>query len=319
MKERLSVLRKYYILFRNKCYATFFKSKQYRNIVQRNPKKAVDLMWQASCGHKFPWNNPQTLDEKITWLSIKSDTSMWSKCTDKYEVREYVEKKGLGEYLTKCYGVWDDVDCIDYDGLPNQFVIKCTHDSGSTYIVRDKSKYDLKQLNTKLKRHLEKIQGYVSCEPHYLRIKPRIIAEELLGNNNNISSSIIDYKIWCFNQKPYFALVCYDRDVHKHTTILDVYNLNPWHSMREKLADSLQDQRFKDIPEPQNLEEMIDVAVRLSEGFPQVRVDLYNVNGKIYFSELTFTSCAGRHFTYSPQAQLEMGNAIDISQVKTIR
>ena len=145
------------------------------------------------------------------------------------------------------------------------------------------------------------------------------MAEELLNNDEVISSSIVDYKIWCFNQKPYFALVCYDRDVHKHTTILDVYNLRPWHPMREKLADSLQNQHFKDIPKPDNLEEMIHVAVLLSEGFPQVRVDLYNIRGRILFGELTFTSCAGRHFTYSPQAQIEMGNAIDISGVKTIR
>ena len=304
---------------RNKIYYELFRSKYYKLLVENNPVKAMDLMWKGYYRHSFDWDNPQTLDEKITWLSIKSDTSMWSKCTDKYEVREYVEKKGLGEYLVKCYGLWSQVEEIDYDKLPNKFVIKCTHDSGSTYIVRDKTQYDLQQLNVRLKRHLEKIQGYVSCEPHYLTIKPRIIAEDLLDNDDSISSSIIDYKIWCFNQKPYFALVCYDRDVHKHTTILDIYNLDPWYPMRDKLADSLQNQRFKNIPKPKNLEEMIDVAVHLSEGFPQVRVDLYNVNGKIYFSELTFTSCAGRHFTYSPQAQLEMGNAIDISQVKTIR
>lgn len=309
----------FFTLLRNKYYADFFHSIKFKKLVVANPKKAIDYMWEAYYHHKFPWDNPQTLDEKITWLSIMTDTSQWSRCTDKYEVREFVKEKGLGDCLTKCLGVWDDVESINYDKLPNQFVIKCTHDSGSTYIIKDKAKYDLLQLNAKLKEHLNQIQGYSSCEPHYLSIKPRIMAEELLNNDESVSSSIIDYKIWCFNQKPYFALVCYDRDVHRHTTILDVYNLKPWRPIREKLAQSLQNQNFKDIPEPSNLDEMLNIAVRLSDGFPQVRVDLYNIQGKVYFGELTFTSCAGRHFTYSPEAQTEMGRAIDIANIKTIR
>lgn len=295
-----------------------FRGYKFKKMVSTDPKRAMEYMWKAYNHTPFDWNHPKTLDEKITWLSIMTDTSLWTKCTDKYEVREFVKDKGLDKYLTKCYGVWENVESINYDELPNQFVIKCTHDSGSTYIVKDKANYDLQQLNERLKEHLQNIQGYSSCEPHYLNIKPRVMAEELL-NEDSISSSIVDYKIWCFNEKPYFVLVCYDRDVQKHTTILDVYNLKPWHPMREKLAQSLQNQHFKIIPEPQNLDEMINVAVRLSEGFPQVRVDLYNVDGHIYFGEMTFTSCAGRHFTYSPQAQIEMGNAIDISGIKTIR
>jgi hypothetical protein len=312
-------------IIRAKKYANLFRSENYRNIVLNNPQKAIDLQWKAYYGHNMNWIEPRNLDEKIQWLSGLTDTTLWTKCSDKYEVKKYIEEKGLKNILIKTYGVWDNVDDIDYNSLPQKFVIKCTHDSGSTYIISNKDKeLNIAELNKKLNRHLKEPFGYVSCEPHYLKIKPRIIAEELLEDpiGNIYSSSLIDYKIWCFNGKPYFGFICYNRHRESNGHIgvtYDIFDLNEWKPMRECLSEKYSHQNFKDIPEPSNLKQMITIAEKLSEDFPEVRVDLYNINGKIYFGELTFTSMCGRNEFYSPQTLIEMGSAIDLSNIKRIR
>jgi len=308
-------------IVRTKLLCELFKTQLYRKLVLENPQRAIDLQWIYNYGKWFPWNNPQTLNEKIQWLQVYSDTTLWSVYSDKYEVRNYIQKKGYKDILVKCYGVWNSVDEIDYNSLPDKFVIKCTHDSGSTYIV-NKEKTDFKVLNQILKKHLETPFGYFSCEPHYLRIKPRIIAEELLENQNDdgfMSSSLVDYKIWCFNGKPYIGLICYDR--HRDATghmksVRDLYNLNPWKPCRDLMSLDCRNQNFRDVPQPKNLERLLSIAEDLATGFPEVRVDFYNINGRIFFGELTFTSNCGRSDLYSNEALLKMGDCINLDIIK---
>ncbi len=314
MKNRIS---NFLTLLRNKYYADMFRSKRYKNIVKTNPRKAINLRWKAYHGHSLDWDNPKDLDEKIAWLSVMSDTSEWTRLSDKYEVRKYISDLGLGHILTKCYGVWNTVNEIDFEQLPREFVIKCTHDSGSTFIVRDKQKEDFVSLKAKLNSFLYR-KEYSTCEPHYHRIQPRVMAEELLKSDVEPieTVSMIDYKIWCFNGVPFCFFVCYDRyrDVNGRIKVTyDLYGVNPWRPIRDRLSQSMQNQNFKDVPEPDNLQEMLDVSSKLSKGFPQVRVDLYNVNGKVYFGEMTFTSSSGSNYFFSDELKLEMGQQIDLS------
>lgn len=306
---------------RNKYYADLFRSEKYKQLVATDIKKAVDLQYKAHHGRNINWDNPQTLDEKILWLEAVSDTSEWSRLADKYEVRKYVEEKVGKNILVPCYGVWNRVEDIDYDSLPQKFVIKCTHDSGSTYVIKDKNNTNLKELSAKLEKHMDPI-GNVTCEPHYQRIRPRIIAEQLLEDEENCkwSSSLIDYKIWCFNGKPFIGFICYDRfrEANGHIAVTyDMFTLDPWAPKREYL--SKKKANYKDIPRPDCLDEMLRIAQLLSEPFPQVRVDFYVINGKPFFGEMTFTSSNGINYFYSELGQKVMGDAIDLSNVKRIR
>jgi hypothetical protein len=110
-------------------------TEKWRYLIDNNPKKAIEMKWNRFYRRKFPWKNPQTLNEKVTWMEVMTDTSKWTEYTDKYEVRKHIESLGLKDILTTCYGVWDRVEDIEFDKLPNKFVLKCTHDCGSTVII----------------------------------------------------------------------------------------------------------------------------------------------------------------------------------------
>lgn len=263
--------------------------------------------------------NPQTLNEKILFLSLKTDTTLWTRCADKYEVRDYVKECGLEDILIPLVGVWDHATDIDFDKLPDEFVLKATHGSGDIKVVTDKSKLNIPKIVAEFEEDLKHQYGALESGHHYMRIKPRMIAEELIHNDPEtakISSSIIDYKIWCFNGKCYWLWACANRD--EHTTEVMTYdtdwNAHPEYSIFEN------DYRHGDIlPKPKNLERMIEVAEKLAQPFPCVRVDLYNIDGKIYFGELTFTSYGGLQDFYTDEFQQLAGSKIDLSGVKVVR
>jgi hypothetical protein len=263
--------------------------------------------------------NPQTLNEKILFLSLKTDTTLWTRCADKYEVRDYVKECGLEDILIPLVGVWDHATDINFDKLPDEFVLKATHGSGDIKVVTDKSKLNIPKIVAEFEEDLKHQYGALESGHHYMRIKPRMIAEELIHNDPEtakISSSIIDYKIWCFNGKCYWLWACANRD--EHTTEVMTYdtdwNAHPEYSIFEN------DYRHGDIlPKPKNLERMIEVAEKLAQPFPCVRVDLYNIDGKIYFGELTFTSYGGLQDFYTDEFQQLAGSKIDLSGVKVIR
>lgn len=318
-----NIIRYYLQKLFNKYYN--FKYNKYKipsielsNIIDKKPKKAIDIIWWKSYHTSFPWRNPITLNEKISYLSGSSDTSLWSLYTDKFEVRKHIEELGLKNILTKCYGVWESTDEIDFSALPDSFAIKCTHDCGSTIIVEKRpSELDIQKIKDKLNKHLSKKYGYETIEPHYTRIKPRIMAEELLPNITNglVSCSAVDYKIWCINNKAEWIMVCYDRAIgpdDRHKAVLDLYDINSWKPIRHNLSKQYRNANFKDVPCPINYAEMIKTAEIISTGFPVVRIDLYNINGKIYFGEMTFTSQGGRMDYYTDNFQKKVGEKIKI-------
>lgn len=278
-----------------------------------NKKYLVSIIYSKRKGKKMNWQNPQDLDEKINWLKVYGDTSQWPTLADKYKVREYIKNKGLEGILVPLYGVWSKVDDIDFDILPESFVIKTNHGSGDCIVVRDKKSLNIEETKKILKDSLRHNYGVNHAEFHYSEIPPRIIAEQLLIQDCDFSSTLIDYKVWCFNGEPYMIWVCYNRG--KKKVMVECHDLN-WNYHPEWSIFYEKYQNGKGIvPKPKHLPQMIEYARALSHGFPQVRVDFYVVKDKIYFGEMTFTSNGGYNHFFTPDFQLTMGRQITLPKV----
>lgn len=278
-------------------------------LIDHYPKLIIDHEWPHQFGRKIDWNNPRDINEKIQWLICYSDTSEWTLLADKYRVREFVRERGLDHLLVPIYGVWNKAEDIDYDSLPEKFVLKCNHDSGSVFII-DKSKgYSKMIINKELNNTLKRKFGYIGCEPHYNKIKPCIIAEKFLeDSSNSFSKTLVDYKVWAFNGKVKSLWVCYNRT--KEAVFVNIYDTN-WNCHPECTVAT---DHYRDglgiVPRPQNLNEMLRAASILSKGFPQVRVDFYEVNGILYFGEMTFSSIGGRMDVYTKDYLEELGKEV---------
>lgn len=283
-----------------------------------HPLTLMRLRYFARFHRPLRINPPRTLNEVIIFLSLKTDTSLWTLCSDKYRVREYVKQCGLENILVKLYGVWQKAEDIDFDSLPDRFVLKGNHGCGDILLVNAKNQIDKDAVVKTYSRDLRKRYGAIEAGLHYLRIEPCVIAEELLEideETKKYSSVLIDYKIWCFNGKPHFVWICNNRHgEHKEVMLYDTeWNMHP-----EYLIYDSEYVEGAPIPKPNNLEEMLDVAAKLSEPFPEVRCDLYNTDGRIYFGELTFTGYGGLMTHYTEDFQQLAGSLIDLSSVKII-
>lgn len=264
--------------------------------------------------HKWPhFEHPKDLNEKINYLKFYGDTSKWPMLTDKYAVRKYIESIGLGDTLVKLYGKWDSVEDIDWDSLPDKFVMKCNNGSGDVLICKDKAKLDIEATKRYFDKMLHREFGVVSGEPHYALIKPCIIAEELLDASTQPcgSSSLVDYKIWCFNGNPHSVWCCYNRKQY-HANV-GVYDLNWQYHPEASVFTKHYIMGRQQLPKPTCLDRMIEVAKKLSWGFPVLRVDLYEVNGHVYFGELTFTSQSGCMDYFSKKFLNETGALIKLN------
>ena len=278
------------------------------------PKKLIDYRFHDVYGRFINWNSPQTLDEKINWLKLYSDTSLWPNLADKYEVRKYVSERGFSDSLVKLYGKWEKVEDIDWNSLPNQFIVKTNNGSGDVIKCSDKSSFDYSK-NIKLLKNLLQLKfGYDMGEQQYAKMRPCIIVEELLDSENQAfqSDSLIDYKILSFDGRPAYVWVCFNRT--SHSTDVAVYDLD-WNFHPEfSISTSHYKLCTKTLPRPKALDEMVQMASVLSKGFPFVRVDLYEVGGKPYFGEMTFTPAAGFNTFFSYEFQMVLGNKIILPQ-----
>ena len=241
---------------------------------------------------------------------------MWSQLADKYRVRDYIKGKGLDSLLVKLYGCWEKADDIDWDMLPNQFVLKVNNGSGDVLVCKDKDKLDriavIEKYNALLKQKFYELYA----EPHYAKIKPCIIAEELLDCNKQSipSDTLIDYKVWCFNGQPDFIWTCYNRTPER--VEVGCYDLQ-WNYHEEySNFTSHYVKAQKLLPKPKHLDKLIEYATILSDSFPEVRVDFYEVDDKIYFGEMTFTSKAGYMDFYTDEFQIELGNKVTLPSQK---
>lgn len=251
--------------------------------------------------------NPRDLNEKIQWLMFYTDTSQWTLLADKYRVRKYVENKIGADNLIPLIGKWDKIEDINFDVLPEKFVIKPNNGSYDTIICTNKDELNIESVKKRLSHSLTYKFGYENAEIHYTRIKPCIIAEELLEQNG--PGGLIDYKIWCFNGKPHCVFVCANRDNIHHKTDFVCYDLN-WNKLENYITSSFKN-NFE-CPKPIGFDKMLAIASKLSEGLPQARVDLYNINGNIYFGEITLTSNFGMMTYFTPEALTTMGSQVSL-------
>ena len=281
-----------------------------------SPKLLVSIQYFIHFRRFINFNNPRDLNEKINWLKFKSDTKLWTLCADKYRVREYIHKKGLDEILVELYGNWNSVEDVDWSLLPNSFVLKTNNGSGDILICKDKSKLNIVEVKKKYSELLSKSFSETNGEPHYSNMKPCLIAEEMLDckKQNIDTDSLIDYKIWCFNGKPYNIFVCSNRT--KYSLDIATYDLDWVRHDEYNIFSSHYRKTEIDIPKPKTLDRMLEIARILSEGFPQVRIDLYEVNDNPYFGEMTFTSAGGLMNYFTPDYLMKMGELIDLSLVK---
>ena len=258
----------------------------------RSPK-TITRLWYGSQKGFFPrLNHPRDFNEQLMAINLTAfrDEEMRKiriQCADKYAVRDYIHRLGLGEILNDCFCVFESFQDIDFNKLPEQFVLKLTNGSGQNFICKDKSELDLKALESRCNAWLTQSSsfGLKTAEWHYSAIKPRIIAEKYLSSLGE-DTSLIDYKFHCIHGRIAGILVCYGRNPDLHLGNFDYYDPD-WNLTDGILPQFHKQQRL--IPKPVSFERMKQIAETVSQGIDYVRVDLYEIDGTPMFGEMTFT------------------------------
>lgn len=251
-------------------------------------KMYLKLLVSCSLGYKVNLDDPKTYNEKLQWLKLYDRKPLYTQLVDKYAVREYISEKIGEDYLIPLVGgPWDSVDEIDFDSLPEAFVLKTTHDSGGVVICRDKQSFDIEAAKQKLEKRLRRNFYWAGREWPYKNVKPRIIAEKYMADEN--CAELRDYKFYCFGGEAKVMFIVTDRMEKNEPTKFTFFDMDFNKLPFEQSGPN--DKR--ELEKPRAFEEMKKLAGKLSQGFPQVRVDLYDINGKIYFGELTFFDSSG--------------------------
>lgn len=267
-------------------------------------KMFIKLEYRYYTGRKLNLDNPKTFNEKLQWLKLYYRRPEYTKLVDKYEVRKYIAETIGEEYLIPLLGVWDKFDDIDFSKLPNQFVLKCTHDSGGLVICKDKKKFSIEEARKKINKHLKRNFYYVHREWAYKNVKPRIICEKYMVDESG--TELKDYKIFCFNGEPKLIQVDYNRfNGHKR----NLYDIE-WNYIPNSIKYPTDPNTI--IKKPNKLNEMLELARVLSNGYPHVRVDFYYVNDRIYFGEMTFYHGAGYEKFEPESLEFEMGSWLEL-------
>ncbi len=275
-------------------------------------KTYLEIAYRIQMGRKLNLDNPKSFSERLQWLKLYHRNTECTLLVDKYEVKRIVADIIGEEYIIPTLGVWDRFEDIDFENLPNQFVLKCTHDSGGLVICRDKSKLDIKKAKKKVKKCLSHSYYWGTREWPYKNVKPRIIAERYVEPDSNVKD-LPDYKWYCFNGEPKYCQVIQDRSTKETIDFFDTeWNHQDFIGLNPKAIHAI------NIPQkPELLNTQIKIAQELSKDFPYVRVDLYYAGGKIYFGELTFFPGSGFGEFQPDEWNEKLGSWIDLSQVKT--
>lgn len=257
---------------------------------------------------KLNLKNPQTFNEKLQWLKLYyyPFNALVIKCADKYAVREYITKKGYGDLLVPLAGVWENANDIEWDKLPDKFVLKCNHGCAYNIVCSDKKRIDIKKTVKQLNKWLKEDFGAFNIELHYSKIKPRLITcEKYLGD------CITDYKFFCFNGEPKYVYVSNDL-IHDRQAQIGFFNIDG--SKLELKRDDYAN--IDNVNFPEFYHKMLNVAKELCSDFPFVRVDFFIANNRYYFAELTFTPSACM-MPFDPEKfDFEWGKLIEISNLK---
>lgn len=247
----------------------------------------LKIKYKLTIKKKLNIKHPNSFNEKLQWLKIYDRNSKYSQMVDKYNVRDYVNKVVGEECLIPLLGVYDSFEEIDFDRLPNQFVLKCTHDSGGLVICRDKNELDKEFARKKINKCLKNNYFYKGREWPYKNVKPKIICEKYI--KDNASDELMDYKLMCFNGEVKCTFVCSNRKSSKGLNI-DIFDRD-WNLM--PFQRPLHPNSGTKVNPPKNYKKMIEFAEKLSKDIPFLRVDFYEVNGHVYFGELTFYPGSG--------------------------
>lgn len=277
-------------------------------------KSYIKLYYRLRVGRKLNMNNPTTLNEKLQWLKFNYRFPLQSIVSDKLLVREYVKDKIGEKYLIPLIGSWKKYDDIDFSLLPEKFVLKCNHDSGGLVVCNDKEKLNHIEARRKIEKSLNSNFFYIGREYQYRNIKPMILCEKFISDNGNVP---MDYKIYCFNGVPDVILVCKDR-FSKNTHRASYYFFDQeWRFQPLNKGD--ENIKTVDINKPKNLDEMIDIAKEISKDFVFARIDLYNVDGKIYFGEITLSPNSGFDPDIKYETDLMFGEKLGIPYWENIK
>lgn len=273
------------------------------------------LMYKLYTGKSLNLKQPRTLNEKLQWLKLYNRDPRYVMMVDKYAVRNYIRKVLGKEYLIPCLGMWKRAEDIDWEALPNQFVLKCNHDSHSIVICKDKTKLDKKATMAKLNAHLKRNMYYVAREWPYKNVKPCIIAEKyMVDKDNTEGSELTDYKFYCFGDKVDSVMVCIDRSAGcpKFYFFDGDWNLKRYNKRGKDAPEGFT------IPKPENMDKMFEVAKVLAQDVlaPYLRVDLYNCNSQVYFGELTFFPDGGFDPNRLPEIDNLFGDMTDLNMIK---
>ena len=262
-------------------------------------RKFLEWVFPIFTGYKLNLDNPQTYNEKLQWLKLYDRNPEYTKMVDKYEAKKYVASVIGEEYITPTLAVYDRVEDIDFDALPHQFVLKCTHDSGSVVICKDKSHFDKVAALNKLRKGLKQNYYWKTREWPYKYVKPRIIAEKYITDGHD---RLTDYKFFCFNGNAKAMFVSKGRSYNYYD--MEFHKL-PFEWGGPNFTDT--------IEKPEGWLEMISLAEKLSKPAPQLRVDFYYVEGRVLFGELTFFTASGFDIFYPSEWDSVMGDWIEIS------
>lgn len=284
-EERIERIRNKKCLFN---FLDFIRTKVLRIL---SDKAYIKLMFRIRVGKHLNLKNPKSFNEKLQWLKLYNRKDIYREMADKYKVREIIKQKIGEEYLIPLLGVYNSFDEIDFDKLPKQFVIKCNHDSGSVVVCNDKDNFDKEKAQEKIEKALKKDYYLIGREWQYKNIERKIVVEKYLNEISN--EDLRDYKFFIFNGKLAYILVCSNRFTKVKFTFFD---------KNGKFMDCRQGgaEYDKSIKLPSNYKKMVELAEKLAEDTIQVRVDFYDINGKIYFGELTFFDSSG-YAKFSPE------------------
>lgn len=289
-------------------YKKIFKNREFRlkfiNCLRFIPTKPyLKMVYKIKTGKKLNLKNPVGFNEKLNWLKVNDIHPEYTNLVDKVTVRDYVKEK-LGEDICfPIYGAWERYEDIDFNALPDKFVLKCNHDSGSVKVINDKSQIDHKELSAFFKGRL-KLNPYVlGREYPYKKVKPMIMAEKYMTPEGD--SDINDYKFFCFNGKPEIMFIATERSVDCKFDFFDM-------DFNHLDIVNIHEQSGKEIEKPKMFEQMKEVATKLSKGMKFVRIDLYEIEGKIYFGEYTFFHGGGFWLFKPEEWERKLGDLIEI-------
>lgn len=286
--------------------------KGYSLLVKFSPVLASKIIYYRFLGKRLNLRNPVTFNEKLMWLKLYEDDLLKTMCADKYLVRNYIRQQGYSHLLIELHEVYEHVEEINFEELPNRFVMKCTHASGFNIICADKEKLDKEQIISQLKKWVETDYSLIYCEPHYSNIKHRIIVEKFLDDEFH-GDLPLDFKFHCFHGEPQMIEIIVPEGISKKRELLFNcdWELLPYNN------DSLN--FLGTIKKPEKLNEMVEIARDLSQAFTYVRADLYYCNNKIYFGELTFTPAACLDSDFINDNDYLVGELLDLTVLKMKR